>query len=130
MAKITKHVDRAIPVTERTQEFVGADAVEGDVLMIKESLGKNASSARLRTIGGSVKLRFNVYQTVFKKRGLDGFNREDTYNLTSGFEYKVTEPSAGDLIIEADTTYELYRRFPIKDIELVTVSGDFNFFFA
>jgi hypothetical protein len=130
MSKIYKKVDRNIPVTERTQEFTGADCAEGDVLMVKESLGKHASSARLRTIGGSAKIRFNVYQTVFSSRPADSLHAQHLPNVQTAQEYKISEPSIGDLIIEANTVYEIDRRFPIKDVEIITMSGDINFLFA
>jgi hypothetical protein len=128
MAKITKKVDRNIPVSLRSQEFLDTDAVEGDVLMVQDSLGKYASQATIRAVGGSLKVRFNVYQTVYPRRQNDSLHAEYALNLASGQEYKVAGGSTGDFIVETNTTREVNRRFPIKDIELVTVSGNWDLF--
>jgi hypothetical protein len=126
MSKIFRRVDRNIPVTLRSQEFSNLDAVEGDVLMVETSLGKLASHATIRTVNGSLRVRFNVYQTVFPHRGNDSLNAQYTLNTASGTEYKLGEADTADYIVEADTSVDFFNRFPIRDIELVTVSGTFT----
>jgi len=126
MSKIYKKVDHNISTSLRSQHFSNADAVEGDVLMVQSSLGKLATVATLTTSGGSLKVRFNVYQTVYPHRPNDSLHAEYALNLASGQEYKLGENSVASFIVEADATREFNHRFPIRDMELVTVSGSWT----
>lgn len=128
MAKVTKKIGKHIEI--KSQNFSNLDASEGDVLMVKDSLGKPASFARFVTKNGALKVRFNVYQTIFPHRPADGLHAEYAYNMMSGQEYKLDENEAAEFTIETDTAYELNKAFPIKDVELVTVSGTWDLLVA
>lgn len=127
MADIVKKVNPGVPVNERVQRFDHNDAGSGDVLMLKESLGKPAARVIIEATD-ELFFRMNVYQTSFPQRTLreDDFNQFNlgVLNLTSGVQYL---DETGALIgLGAATTFELDDDLPISDIQLVTVSGIFE----
>lgn len=127
MGDVVKKVDRIVLPTSRTQNFTQADASQGDILLVKDSLGHAASHVTVEAFS-LLQLRFNVYHKVFPKRktstGLPGTYHLD--NLTSGMD--IIDTTGALVTVEAGTTYELDNEFPINDIELVTVSGLFDIF--
>jgi hypothetical protein len=130
MSKITKKVNRAIPVTQRSQVFTQVDATTGDILMVQDSLGKPARSVQIQA-GATMNVRFNVVQTVFPPRdtGMGGFPYGDlSKNTAAGVE--VIDDSARVLTIGASETFTLDNDLAVQDIQLVAVSGTFEIFVA
>ena len=127
MADITKKVGRDIAPPFRSQNFTRADAAEGDILLIEDSLGHPASHVTIEA-DLDMRVRFNVYYTVFPRRfgqGWDSMSDADhLYELSSGVQ--VQRDDNGFIDIEAGATYEFERDMPIADIELITVSGNFD----
>lgn len=123
MADITKKVDRGIPPTTRTQNFTQNDAVEGDILMIRESLGRPARKVLIEA-DADMAVRFNVYRKIYPFRdGRDLTNTDHLPLLLSGVQIQSDE---GALIsLASDETFEM-ESLPISDIELVTISGSFD----
>jgi hypothetical protein len=128
MSKITKKVNRGLPPNSRTQNFTQADAGADDVLMIEDSLGHCARNVTIET-DAELQIRFNVYHTIFPKRSQYD-SPADFYGglevLSSGQEYK--DETMGIVSLEADSIYEINGDFPVRDIELLTVSGNFDIF--
>ena len=126
MADKVKQVDRGIPPVSRYHTFSSADAGTGDVLMIKESLGKSAGQVTIECYDADMRVRFNVYHTVFPRRpNPDAFiTTQHLPNVGSGLQYK--DESMGFVDIEASTTFTFDGTLPIDTIELVTVSGQFD----
>lgn len=138
MADITKKVDRNVPVFQRSQNFTNADAGEGDILKVADSLGYPASHLTIETQGGSVKVLFNVWQTVFRvwHRSDAGFmyGTQGFPNTTSGTSYMTNTTSGvganppGSVTVEANTTYTMDKELAVSDIQLVSTSGLFDIF--
>lgn len=130
MAKIHKHVNRGIPPNARSQSFRNADAVQGDILDINRSLGHPARLVRIEVTVAPIAVRFNVLNTVFAKHGHEGIaglpGLEGQDNMGSGLEY--TDETVATVHVEANTTFELDHDFPVRDIELTTISGNFDIF--
>lgn len=135
MTDIYKKVDRGIPVLQRSQNFTNADAVQGDVLMVHDSLGYPASHVTIEASNGPVKIRFNVYQTIYPRRPLDQLLRDDLPNISSGVllntsSGNLTNNTGGVINVEAGTTYTLNRALAVSNIQLDTISGNFDIFVA
>ena len=123
MADITKLVNRIIPPNERTQAFSQVDASEGDVLLVRSSLGRPAKKVLIETTA-TLAVRFNVYHKVYPRR--DGRDLMDTDHLNNLALGGTIKDSTGALItLEADETFEMDGSYPVEDIELVAVSGNF-----
>ena len=130
MADITKKVDRAINSNLRAQTFTEADASQGDVILVKASLGRPARTVTIETSAG-MSVKFNVYRDVYQARGYEGDLMYTAHmpNLTSGGPVK--GDSAALESIDAGDVFELNKELPVNDIELVTVSGGtFSIFVA
>jgi hypothetical protein len=129
MAKILKKVDRGIPSGNRSQSFTSADAVEDDILLVRDSLGHPASHVKINAFSGDLTVRFNVLRTVYSDRSLDTFfaNGGGMWpNLTTGVE--LTSAGVNEQTIAASETYELNNEFAVEDIHLLTVSGTFSIY--
>ena len=130
MSLITKKVNRGVPPPLRTQNFSNSDAVQGDVLMVKDSLGHEATHCSIRCEDADMRLRFNCYHTVYpripEREGLV-FGSFYPY-LVSGQTY--IDDSTAFLDVEAATTVTFDDEFAISDIYLMTVSGHFNIMVA
>jgi hypothetical protein len=129
MADITKRVDRGIPPNQRSQNFTEADAGDGDIILVKESLGKTANTVLIETAAEMV-LRFNVKRTMYPPATLndglvDGYGSSRLL-LGSGLEY--TDESNGTVTLLATETLELKDDLPVNDIQILTVSGVFDIF--
>ena len=124
MSDITKKVDRGVPPATRTQNFTQADASEGDILMVQDSLGRPAKKVFIETTA-TMQVRFNVYHKVYPLR--DGRDLMDTAHLPNLTGGGLVKDSTGAIIsLEADESFEIDGSFPVNDIELVTVSGNFD----
>ena len=124
MTDITKLVDRAIPPTERTQSFTESDASAGDVLLVKESLGRPARRVNIESDGG-MSVRFNVYHTIFPEReGNDLMHTKGMPNLSQGQTIKLA--TAARVTLGVGEIWEMDGDFPTSDIELVTASGNWE----
>lgn len=124
MADITKAVDRGIPIQGRTQSFTQEDAGEGDVLMIEDSLGRSARVLTIESEGGMA-VRVNVYHFVAPPRlGNDLMYTEGMNNLA--FAERVKNDSQALITLEADETLVLDEGLTIRDLEIVTCSGNFE----
>ena len=66
MADVVKLVNRGVPPLERTQTFDQADAGAGDVILVKDSLGKTAKNLVIEAVG-AMTIRLNVYQMVYRQ---------------------------------------------------------------
>lgn len=132
MTDITKKVNRAIPVLQRAQNFTNADSnTAGDVLMVADSLGYPASHVVIEASNGPLKVRFNVYQTIYPRRPYDELLRDDLPNISSGvltntFSGLVSNNSAGVVNVEGGTTFILDKALAVSDIMLITVSGNYD----
>jgi len=128
MSDITKLVDRGIPVNERTVSFTQDDASEGDVLLVQDSLGKHANKVTIEA-GADMAVRFNVYRKVYPQRGQDGGLDADvmglsSFNVSRGVQVKSDQNAVFNLA--PSDVLEFDNDLPVKDIELVTVSGVFE----
>jgi hypothetical protein len=127
MADITKKGDRGIPKNERSVSFTQADAGAGDVLMINDSMGKPGTKVVIESAGG-MSVRFNVYRTVAPLRkagdGLGGSVHGFTENLA--LAQTVKDETNAVFSIAASGSLELDDDMPIRDIEIVSATGDFT----
>lgn len=124
MSDITKKIGRHIPSNQRQQIFTNADAVEGDILLIKDSLGRPARKINI-TATDVVRVRFNVRHFVLANRDAqDGLYEGDAPNLVNSKWTISTENAL--IVLDAGDTYELENDFPVNDIQLQTVSGVFE----
>jgi hypothetical protein len=115
-------VDRAIPPNERTVRFDQTSASAGDVLMVDESLGRPGADLLVDT-DAELTFRINVYHTLYTRRTNDFFMMTDHMdNVGSGVRMK----SDSNALIELEASETLSHQGPIKDIELVTVSGNWD----
>lgn len=128
MSDITKWVSRGIPSAYRSQNFVNADAVQGDIILVKDSLGRPARNVIIECEKGPTRVRFNVYQKVYQYRpDVDGLmNTSHLYNVASGVSYIDTTMAFVD--VEAGSIFTIDKTLAVSDIQLVTVSGDFDIF--
>jgi len=124
MADITKKVDRGVPPTERMVSFTDADAGAGDVLMVYESLGGPAASITIEA-GGAMTVRFNVYREVYPRRPGNDFMYSSGHDNISLGE-RIKDNAAHLVSVGAGETWSNDGEFPVKDIELDTVSGTFD----
>lgn len=125
MSDITKKVSRHIPPTERVQTFTQADAGAGDVLMIEDSLGHPAHRVSVEA-DAIMTFRTNVYQDLYPwvpNDQLSGWG-EDRLHLASGIRIQTDE--TGIFSLAASETLELDDDISVRDLELVTVSGNFT----
>jgi hypothetical protein len=126
MSDITKLVDRGVPSNQRSQVFTEADGGAGDVLMVKNSLGRHAQQVTIEATN-AMSVRFNVYRTIFPQRQHgDGITQwwPGLDNLALG--ETVQDDSNALIELDAGDTFELNNEMPICDIELLTVSGAFT----
>ncbi len=140
MSDVIKAVNRAVPVLQRSQNFTNADAAQGDVLKVADSLGYPASHVTIEATGGALKVCFNVWQTVFNNYGDQSrgylYGTDHLPNVTSGHSFMINTQSgvganpAGAVTIEAGETYTIDRVLAVSDIQLVIVSGNFDVWVA
>lgn len=132
MPDIKKHIDRNIPPLQRSVRFTQDDANEGDILLLEESLGHAARVLRMEVSGtdmatNRLEVRLNVRQNVFPRRGGDGLLYTETKpNLASGTSF--LQSGTALIVIEGGTTIEFDHEMPVRDIELITVAGQFDIY--
>ncbi len=128
MPDIKKHIDRNIPPLQRSVRFTQDDANEGDILLLEESLGHAARVLRMEASGtDTLEVRLNVRQNVFPRRGGDGLLYTETKpNLASGTSF--LQSGTALIVIEGGTTVEFDHEMPVRDIELITVAGQFDIY--
>jgi hypothetical protein len=131
MSDITKKVSHAVPSQQRTQNFADEDATQGDILLIKDSLGRPAHYALVEALTGAMELRFNVYHTIYPRRLIENegglMHTDHLPFVASGHQIK--DNTQGSIDIQNGEAIE-FMTFPISDIELVVASGHFNIFVA
>lgn len=128
MADVIKRIDRNIPGVMRMQKFTESDASVGDVILIKESLGKIATNVTV-TATAAMTVRFNVYHTVVPHRttvdqtdmsswapGLD--------NPAKASQYQTDELPA--IALEAGEVFILDKDVAVQDVEIVAAAGAFE----
>lgn len=127
MADVTKKGDRGIPKNERSVSFTQADASAGDILMVRDSMGKPGTKVRIESAGG-MSVRFNVYRTIAPLRktgdGLSGAIHGFTENLA--LSQTIKDDTNAVFTIPSSGTLELDDDMPVSDIEIVAASGNFT----
>ena len=127
MTKIKKKVNPLIPAKKRSQVFTNVDAVQGDILLVKDSLRKTASSVQIEA-DALMQVRFNVLHTVYPPRDQ---NRNWMSGMDSGVfvasGIEITDLTMSPVTIAANETF-LLEDTSVDDIQLVTVSGVFEIF--
>lgn len=122
MADVTKKVDRNVPVSERAVYFDQTDGGTGDVLMIKDSLGKAASRVLIEA-AATLQVRLNVYHTIFPMRETnDGFPGEKNVSLGQ----QIKDNTGATFTIAADESLEFDKDIPVSDIEIISAAGSFT----
>jgi hypothetical protein len=129
LSDITKVVNQNVPPALRSVNFHNEDAGEGDILLVRDSLGRDAQNVTIKCTVADMRIRFNVYHTVFPPRTGVAASGDLMYtshmaNLTSGEQIQDTSVAFVD--ISAGETYEWETGPLVRDIELVTVSGFFD----
>ena len=132
MSDIVKKVNRGQDLPYKTvgpQSFTQNDAKQGDILKVKDSLGKAAGFIKIKAQGGGMSVRFNVNRTVYQYRyneSPDSINSQLTGNINtaSGFDY--VDQTQTPIWVDKDTALTFDHEFPVSDIELTTVSGAFE----
>jgi len=133
VADIVKKIDRLIPPTERTMLFDQTEISEGDILMVRESMGRPARSVVIDAVA-ELNVSFNVYHTVFPNRQgpASGINMADPLmhtdhlpNLAQGIRMDRSVTVAG-IWIEAGESFEMDGSFATRDIKFNAVSGNFT----
>ena len=129
MSEIVKHVNRAIPVLERTVLFTQADASSGDFLMVEDSLGKSAKTINIEVeSGGALTVQFNLLQKVYPMR--DDMSIPGSLgdrNITLGANVEATG-NVGSVILASGETWSANKEFPIRNIKVVSASGNWSIF--
>ncbi len=130
MSNITKSVDRAIAPQERTQVFTQADASAGDILMVESSLGHCAKTLQITSAGGMT-IRFNVLRTIYPPSVMEGLqNPGQLEHLNLALGVSIEDTSQTVQTIAASGTFNLDKTIPIRDIKIVSVTGNFSVFVA
>jgi hypothetical protein len=129
MSDVTKPVNQNIPPQLRSVNFHNEDAAEGDILMVRDSLGYEAKNTTIKCTVAPMRIRFNVYHTVFPPRTGVAASGDLMYtshlaNLTSG--ELITDTSNAFVDINAGETVAWESGPMVRDIQLVTVSGHFD----
>lgn len=128
MSQIKKKVNRLIPVRQRSQIFTNADATQGDIILVKDSLGKTAATIQIEA-DALMQVRFNVLHTMYPPRDQSRgwmLGTDPGIFVASGIE--VTDTSMDPVTIAANETFTLDHDLSVNDIQLVTVSGVFEIF--
>ena len=128
MANVTKKVDRGVPPGERSQSFTQAEVNAADIIKVQDSLGKAARHVVIEA-AAAMTVRFNVQRTIFPKKThaeYDCLYPGQYENLAAGVD---VEDETGALIsLAAGESFTLDNDLPVKDIKVVTASGNFTIF--
>lgn len=126
MSDVVKKVARLVPPNERSQVFDQTEVSAGDIILVKESLGKPASRVLIEAVG-AMTLRFNVYHTVYASRqpGEDhwAYWSGEIRNLARGTQVENNEGVTHS--VAANSTFELQDDIPVSDIKVLTAGGNF-----
>lgn len=126
MSDVTKKVDRGIPVNQRTQVFSDTDAGTGDVILVKESLGKSAKHISI-TATDDLSVRFNVYRTVVPLRTTANDLSSWAPGLSNvAIASQIQSDSNALIALTAGDSLELDDDLSVDDIEIVGASGVFE----
>lgn len=121
MADIVKKVSRTLPSNERLLKITETDAGAGDVIMVRESLGRTAANVLIDATA-AITVRFNVYHTVFPASQTP----YGSPNLGAG--QRIMDESNATVELEAGEAFEASGDFPISDIQIVSGGTDFEIF--
>ena len=127
MSDVVKKVHRLVPSNERSQTFTEADASAGDVIMVKDSLGRPARKVFIEA-DDPISLRPNVYQYIFPLRESweDDFGAWNPGERNMALGQRVKDNEGVSIDLEAGGSLELDHDIPVSDLELLTVSGLFT----
>ena len=126
MADIVNRVNRGNPPMARSVLFTQADAGAGDVLMVRDSLGR--AGVKLSIVAtAALSIRTNVYFKVYPRRPNDTIvDGSALPNMALGL--RAMDTSGPIIALDAGETFELDNDIVISDIELVSVAGAFEIF--
>jgi hypothetical protein len=130
MSTITKTVDRNLGSPYRNVSFSRADADAGDIIDVEGSLGRPANNCTIVVSQFDMSIRFNVNRTIYPTiQRREGFMHVDHLPyLSSGVNY--VDTTVATINMQAGSTYEWEDDFAIRDMQLVTVSGQYDAFFS
>lgn len=121
MADIVKKVSRTLPISERILKVTEADATAGDVIMVRESLGRPADNILIDATA-AITIRFNVYHTVYPAS-------QTPYGAPNlGAGVRVIDDTTALVELEAGEAFEASGDFPIVDIQIISGGTDFEIF--
>lgn len=133
MANITSRVSRGIHPNLRTQVWNTASGLNdagnridnGDIFLVKESLGHPAKNATfiVASSGINVRVRFNNRVTTYlpRPKGEYGYSGDYYDLLASGLSY--TDSGVGSFTMAADSTWVFNDEFPIETVEIVDLDS-------
>ena len=115
---LTKNIRRG---PGKIRQWQSADFTAGEILGIRESLGKSAVRLTVEAIGGDAVIRFNVSKMIYKDQQKVG----NTFMPDAGFwqspvEAGEVELTTEDILIEAGSVQTWDNEFPIDDIKIIT----------
>jgi len=132
MAERTKICDRNLESPYRSVNWTEADSDEGDVLLVRESLGRPASNCTIEvdSVGDGMSVRFNVKRTIYPRiPRREGFMYVDHLPyLPSGEDY--TDTTVALVNIEAGSTYSFETGPAVRDVQIVSASGHWDMWFS
>ena len=121
-----------MPSPYRSVSFTEADASAGDILMIRDSLGRPATNCTIEcdSTGDGMSVRFNVQRTIYPRiPQREGFMYVDHLPyLPSGVDY--VDTTVALVTIEAGSAYEWETGPAIRDVQLVSASGHWDSWFS
>ena len=129
MADFVKKVNRGVPLNQRSLSVDQSDVGAGDVVLVKDSLGRPARHISIDAVG-AMSIRFNVYHKVYQQRKVgDGLTQwwPGLDNRTTGARYKDNTNAVVD--IEAGETFALDGDLPVEDVEIISAAGNFSIVF-
>lgn len=132
MAEKTKTLDRNLPSPYRSVNWTEADSDEGDILLVKDSLGRPARNCTIEVddTGDGMSVRFNVKRKVYpripRREGLMYVSHLPY--LVSGQDY--TADDVAVVNIEAGSTYTWETGPAVSDVQIVTASGHWDMWFS
>jgi hypothetical protein len=108
---------------QRYQVWNTSDFSVGEILGIKESLGRSAKSVVFESIGGESIVRFNVSHKIYKNhKSVDqrSMGANAAFFPSPQFAGEVEE-NRPDFTIETGDV-QIWDKFPIDDIKIITKS--------